>query len=95
MDYEEIGKRYIGSAKIGTKGQIVIPKEVRDIFGLNPGDSVVILADKERGIALMSTDSFFEMSKHMLRPSDPGFNPNFEKAVNDLKKEMDENGICN
>ncbi|STC69462.1 regulator of stationary/sporulation gene expression [Corynebacterium pilosum] len=38
---------------IGAKGQIVIPKAVRDMFGYAPGDDILLLADTERGIALM------------------------------------------
>ncbi len=44
--------KFMTTAKIGQKGQIVIPKEIRDMFHLSPGDSVVILADKDRGIAI-------------------------------------------
>lgn len=47
---------YMSSVKIGAKGQIVIPKEARDMFGLRPGDTLVLLADKKRGIALQTTD---------------------------------------
>ena len=38
--------------KLGPKSQIVIPKEVRDLFNLAPGDSLLLLADRDRGIAL-------------------------------------------
>ena len=48
--------KFIGIAKVGEKGQIVIPKEVRDMFAINPGDSVVLLCDKEKGIALVKAD---------------------------------------
>jgi len=44
--------RFMATLKVGPKGQIVIPKEVRDMFNINPGDSLVILADAKRGIAL-------------------------------------------
>lgn len=44
--------KYLASVKIGPKGQIVIPKEVRDMFGLTAGDQLVLMADKGQGIAL-------------------------------------------
>lgn len=48
--------KYVGVCKVGEKGQIVIPKEVRSMFDINPGDSVIVLCDKERGIALLKAD---------------------------------------
>ena len=47
---------FMSSVKIGPKGQIVIPKEARDMFGLQPGDTLVLLADKKKGIALQTAD---------------------------------------
>ena len=44
--------KFLATVKIGPKGQIVIPKEVRDMFSLGPGDSLVLMADKGQGIAL-------------------------------------------
>lgn len=44
--------KMMGTAKVGPKGQIVIPKEMRDLFSLECGDSVVLFADKKRGIAI-------------------------------------------
>lgn len=44
--------KYIGSVKVGPKGQVVIPKDVRDMFGIESGDTLIILADAQKGIAL-------------------------------------------
>ena len=41
--------KYIGICKVGEKGQIVIPKEIRNMFNINPGDSIIVLSDKEKG----------------------------------------------
>ncbi len=38
--------------KLGEKGQFVIPKEARDLFDLQPGQTILVLADNERGIAI-------------------------------------------
>ena len=48
--------KYVGICKVGEKGQIVIPKEIRNMFDINPGDSVIVLCDKEKGIALLKAD---------------------------------------
>lgn len=62
--------RYIGLAKLGPKSQVVIPKEVRDIFGLGPGDRVLILADREQGIALVNPEDYRDLFDSMF-PSPP------------------------
>ncbi len=49
-------RNFIATVKIGPKGQIVIPKEVRDMFSLSSGDSLVLLADIDRGIALQRAE---------------------------------------
>ena len=48
--------KFVGISKVGEKGQIVIPKEARDMFNINPGDSVIVLCDKKRGIAIVKAD---------------------------------------
>ncbi len=50
------GKHLFGLVKIGEKGQILIPKEAREIFGLRPGDKLLLLGDEERGLALVKAD---------------------------------------
>ena len=47
---------FMASVKLGPKGQIVIPKEVREMFGVAPGDTMVLLADRKKGVALQTVD---------------------------------------
>ena len=48
--------KYVGISKVGEKGQIVIPKEARDMFDIKPGDSVVVLCDKKKGMAIVKAN---------------------------------------
>ncbi len=48
--------KFVGISKVGEKGQIVIPKPVRDIFEIKPGDSLIVLCDKSKGIALLKAE---------------------------------------
>ena len=48
--------KFVGIAKVGEKGQIVIPKEARDMFDINPGDTVVVLCDKKKGMAIVKSE---------------------------------------
>lgn len=53
------GKHIFGTATMGERGQIVIPKKARDLFGIKHGDSVVILGDEAQGgIAIMKSETF-------------------------------------
>ena len=51
------GRYIFGVVKVGDKGQIVIPKDARTVYGIQPGDALMMLGD-ERGIALLKTDIF-------------------------------------
>ena len=50
-------EKYVGICKVGEKGQVVIPKEIRKLFDINAGDSIIVLADKQKGIALLKADA--------------------------------------
>ncbi|RVU97752.1 AbrB/MazE/SpoVT family DNA-binding domain-containing protein [Coriobacteriales bacterium OH1046] len=53
--------KYAWTATVGEKGQIVIPKQARDIFGIKPGDTLLLLGDIERGIAIPPKGAFAEL----------------------------------
>ena len=53
--------RYAWTAKVGERGQIVIPKQARDLFNIKPGDTLLLLGDKKRGIAIPPTDKFTDL----------------------------------
>ena len=43
-------KRVFGTAKVGDRGQIVIPKEARELFNIKPGDTLLILGEDKKGL---------------------------------------------
>ncbi|MCM1325009.1 MAG: AbrB/MazE/SpoVT family DNA-binding domain-containing protein [Bacteroidales bacterium] len=48
--------KFAWMVKIGEKGQFVIPKEARELFGLQPGDEILVLGDIRQGIAILPKD---------------------------------------
>lgn len=54
------GKHAFGMVTVGDKGQIVIPARARRIFGINPGDQLMVLGDEEQGIALLKEKDVLE-----------------------------------
>lgn len=59
-------KHIFGSVKVGERGQIVIPKEAREIFNIKQGDILLVLGDVERGIALVKADAIREFARKIL-----------------------------
>ena len=57
------GKNIWGSVVINDRGQLVIPKAVRDIFGLTGGQRLIVLSDEKEGIALIPAEAFEEKMK--------------------------------
>lgn len=59
---EKESSKYMGSVKVGPKGQIVIPKEVREMFHISPGDTLILLADSQKGIAIEHYETFSKIA---------------------------------
>ncbi|MBR3614886.1 MAG: AbrB/MazE/SpoVT family DNA-binding domain-containing protein [Clostridia bacterium] len=55
-------EKFIGISKVGEKGQIVIPKEARDMFDIKQGDSIIVFCDKSRGIGLLKADAIEDLA---------------------------------
>ena len=53
--------KYAWTATVGEKGQIVIPKQARELFGIKPGDTRLLLGDLDRGIAIPPKGAFAEL----------------------------------
>lgn len=66
MEEGKSGKFLFGICKVGEKGQIVIPKEARDVFDIKPGDSVVVLGDKKKGIGIIKAEVFSAITDEMI-----------------------------
>lgn len=62
--------KFMATVKVGPKGQIVIPKEVREMFGIESGDSLVLLADVQRGIALNRMSVLGGLVEKIMRADD-------------------------
>ncbi len=55
------GKHVFGMVTVGDKGQIVIPAKARKLFGIEPGDTLIVLGDEAQGLALLAEKDFMEM----------------------------------
>lgn len=55
--------QFAWTVKVGEKGQFVIPKEARDIFNINPGDTLIVLGDVKRGIAIPPKNLFDDLTR--------------------------------
>ena len=59
--------KFISTVRVGDKGQIVSPKEVREMFEIEPGDNLMLLADQERGIAIVAFDGMMDFMNESIR----------------------------
>ncbi|MFA7108850.1 MAG: AbrB/MazE/SpoVT family DNA-binding domain-containing protein [Sphaerochaetaceae bacterium] len=82
------------SVKVGPKGQIVIPKEIREMFDISPGATLLMLADSEKGIAIERfgvfakiADSIFNgRAKEVYPDQTEEDSLNFAKKIEEIKE---------
>lgn len=73
MAINKEGKHLFGLVKVGERGQIVIPKKARELFGLKAGDSMMVLGDESSqfpGIALIKNDIYVALIERIVATSD-------------------------
>ncbi|MBQ6812482.1 MAG: AbrB/MazE/SpoVT family DNA-binding domain-containing protein [Agathobacter sp.] len=61
-----IGKHIFGTATVGERGQIVLPKEAREVFDIGAGSKLIVLGDEAEGIALVKSDVFEQRIKNIM-----------------------------
>lgn len=67
MSIKQGNKKFIfGVVKVSDKGQILIPKEARDTFNIEPGDSLILLGDIEKGLSLVKTEVFAPFTESIM-----------------------------
>lgn len=59
-------KRVFGTAKVGDRGQIVIPKEARELFGIKPGDTLLILGEEQTGLVISRPEVLSDLASKIL-----------------------------
>lgn len=59
-------QRVFGTAKVGDRGQIVIPKEARELFGIKPGDTLLILGEEDTGLMVSRPEVLNDLANELL-----------------------------
>lgn len=94
MKLKNKSEKFMSSVKVGSKGQIVIPKEVREMFNISPGDTLLLLADSKKGIAITENAVFEKFADNILSgkakeiytEQDEDGSMEAEKAINQVKE---------
>ncbi len=60
-------QKVFGTAKVGDRGQIVIPKEAREYFGIEPGDTLLILGKSETGLIVTKPETLNDLANRIFR----------------------------
>ena len=61
------GRHVFGTVKVGERGQIVIPKDARALFGIRPGDTLLILGDEKSGIIVTRPEVVSDLAQRVFQ----------------------------
>ncbi len=59
--------KFIWTTKLTSKGQIVLPKQAREVFNFNEGDTLILLGDLKRGIAIAKYDDYLKFAEEIFK----------------------------
>lgn len=59
-------ERFVWTVKVSDKGQIAIPKQAREVFNINAGETLLLLGDTSRGLALVKGEDYLELAKAII-----------------------------
>lgn len=66
--------KFIWTTKLTSKGQIVLPKQAREVFGFNEGDTLILLGDLQKGIAIAKYDDYLKFAEEIFKAKNGGNN---------------------
>lgn len=66
--------KFIWTTKLTSKGQIVLPKQAREVFGFKKGDTLILLGDLQRGIAIAKYDDCLKFAEEIFKAKNGGNN---------------------
>lgn len=66
--------KFIWTTKLTSKGQIVLPKQAREVFGFKEGDTLILLGDKQKGIAIAKYDDYLRFAEEIFKAKNGGNN---------------------
>lgn len=64
---KQSAQKVFGTAKVGDRGQIVIPKEAREFFGIEPGDTLLILGKQETGLIVTKPETLDDLANRIFQ----------------------------
>lgn len=69
---DEQQDKFIWTTKITSKGQIVLPKQARDVFGFKEGDTLILLGDLSKGIVIAKYDDYLKFAEEIFKLKEGG-----------------------